>query len=239
MTEGTAPHGGPGRGPPPTPPPWPLLLGELAAPYHWWRGWQSSAAIAEDHDGGGRPVLLLPGFLADETRMSLLAGTLRRANYRAKRWKQGRNLGATPDLLDEIGDRIAEIHRRYDRPVALVGWSLGGIYAREAAKRAGAAVDQVVTLGSPIAGDLRANHAWRLYERVAGHPVDAPPVDVETTRPTQPTTALWSARDGIVAAPCARGHADDRDRAVEVDCTHMGFVSDPRALAAVLEVLSG
>ena len=219
------------------PPAWPLLLGELAAPWHWWRGVQASAGIAAGHDGGGRPVLLLPGFLADENRMSLLAGTLRRANYRAKRWKQGRNLGATATLLDDIATRIGEIGARYDRPVTLIGWSLGGLYAREAAKRVGAAVDQVVTLGSPIAGDLRANHAWRLYERVAGHSVDAPPIPLDFTRPPQPTVALWSRRDGVVAVDQARGGDDGRDRAVEVDCTHMGFVSDPAALATILRVL--
>lgn len=220
-------------------PPWPLLLGELAAPWHWWRGAHASAAIASGHDGGGRPVLLLPGFLADETRMSLLAGTLRLANYRAKRWKQGRNLGATATMLSDIVDRIEEIRERYDRPVTLIGWSLGGLYAREAAKCVGDAVDQVVTLGSPIAGDLRANHAWRLYERVAGHTVDEPPVPLDFTRPSQPTVALWSRRDGVVAVEQARGRADQRDRAVEVDCTHMGFVSDPAALTAVLRVLAG
>ena len=220
------------------PPPWPLLLGELSAPWSWARGRRESAAIAAPFDGGGRPVLLIPGFLADEARMSLLAGTLRRANYKAKRWQQGRNLGAHPSTLTDIARRVDAIHDRYGRPVSLVGWSLGGLYAREAAKLAGGRVDRVVTLGSPIAGDRRANHAWRLYERVAGHPVDAPPIELDDDRPPQPTIALWSARDGVVAAACARGTAADRDRAVEVDCTHMGFVSDPRALGAVLRVLS-
>ncbi len=219
-------------------PAWPLLLGELSAPWTWWRGWQASAELAAGHDGGGRPVLLLPGFLADEARMSLLAGTLRRANYRAKRWQQGRNLGATARTVEDIADRIAAIHARYRAPVALVGWSLGGLYAREAAKRAGAAVDLVVTLGSPIAGDLRSNHAWRLYERVAGHPVDAPPVALEAGRPDQPTVALWSRRDGVVPPASAAGEAGDRDEALEVDCTHLGFVSDPSALAAILRVLA-
>ena len=220
-------------------PAWPLLLGELSAPFHWMRGQRASVEIARGHDGGGRPVLLLPGFLADEARLSLLADTLRRANYRAKRWKQGRNLGATASTLGDIVERVEVIHERYGRSVALVGWSLGGLFAREAAKRAGPLVDQVVTLGSPITGDLRANNAWWLYERVAGHAVDAPPVPLDAERPPQPTVALWSARDGVVAAASARGTDADRDWAVEVDCTHMGFVSDPAALSAILGVLRG
>ena len=218
-------------------PAWPLLLGELTAPWVWARGLRESAAIAAAFDGGGRPVLLIPGFLADEARMSLLAATLRRANYRAKRWQQGRNLGASASTLTDIVRRIDRIVESTGQPVALVGWSLGGVFAREAAKLAGDRVDQVVTLGSPIGGDLRANHAWRLYERVAGHSVDEPPVPLEHSRAPQPTTALWSRRDGVVAVDQARGDEGQRDRAVEVDCTHMGFVSDPVALAAVLRVL--
>ena len=221
------------------PPAWPLLLGELSAPWAWARGRRESAAIAAEFDGGGRPVLLIPGFLADEVRMSLLASTLRRANYRAKRWQQGRNLGASATTLSDIVRRIDTIVDAYKRPVALVGWSLGGVFAREAAKRAGDRVDQVVTLGSPIGGDLRANHAWRLYERVAGHAVDDPPVPLDLTRPPQPTTALWSRRDGVVAMDQARGASGQSDRTLEVDCTHMGFVSDPAALRTIMAVLEG
>src|SRR3546814_16081743 len=89
-------------------------------------------------------------------------------------------------------ERTALLAARHG-PVTVIGWSLGGLYAREIAKRLPQAVEQVITLGSPFSGDLRANRAWRLYERVAGHRIDTPPIEVRLhEKPPQRTVALWS-----------------------------------------------
>ena len=121
----------------------------------------------------------------------------------------------------------------------LVGWSLGGLYAREIARAEPERVRAVVTLGSPVCGDLRRyTNVWKLYERVARHPVDAPPIPNIEDKPPVPTLALWSQRDGIVAAPSARGTDAARDKAVELNSSHMGFaVSRRRTRAAVQEIL--
>ena len=88
----------------------------------------------------------------------------------------------------------------------LVGWSLGGIYAREVAKLRPELAAKVITLGSPFSGDPRANNVWRLYEWVAGHPVDDPPIKTDLAeKPPVPTLAIWSRRDGIVSVASARG----------------------------------
>ena len=135
-------------------------------------------------------------------------------------------------------ERLEEIADKYGRRVSLVGWSLGGVFAREVAKLRPDLVEMVFTLGSPFSGDPRANNAWRLYERVAGHPVDRPPLDLRLEeKPPVPTWALWSRADGVVAIDSARGRPGERDHAVEVGCRHLGFVSDCRALAAVLAAL--
>jgi hypothetical protein len=84
-------------------------------------------------------------------------------------------------------------------------------------------VRAVVTLGSPFSGSLKQNNVWRLYEWVAGHSVDDPPVPRITEKPPVPCLALWSARDGIVAPRSARGLEDERDKAVEIGCSHMAF----------------
>ena len=111
--------------------------------------------------------------------------------------------------------------------------------AREYAKFAPHRVARVVTLGSPFSGDMRSNNAWRLYEWVAGHKVDAPPVDtVLSEKPPVPTCAFWSANDGVVAPHSARGLPHESDNQVELDCTHMAFVARPEAIRAIAAALA-
>jgi hypothetical protein len=95
----------------------------------------------------------------------------------------------------------------------------------------------VVTLGSPFSGDPKQNNVWRLYERIAGHKVDDPPIPRVTAKPPVPQLALWSRKDGLIAPRSARGLDDERDKAVELRCTHMAFgVSARAALKVVSEV---
>src|SRR5947199_308427 len=116
----------------------------------------------------------------------------------------GFTLGAKPDTLERIVAQLEAFAK--GRKAVLVGWSLGGIYAREAAKLRPDLVAKVVTLGTPFSGNPRANNAWRLYELIAGHKVDHPPIDtVVSEKPPVPTIAIWSPRDGIVAPASARG----------------------------------
>lgn len=185
--------------------------------------------------GRGRPVLVIPGFLASDGSTRPLRLGLAAAGFRAHGWGRGRNLGLRDDVMAAIDARIAQIGR--GEPVALVGWSLGGLIAREYAKRAPAAVAQVVTLGSPICGDPRRNNnVWRVYEWVAGHPVDAPPLACTLEeKPPVETVAIWSRQDGIVAGHAARGASD---RAVEIGCGHIEMVFAPEAIRAVIDALA-
>lgn len=128
----------------------------------------------------------------------------------------------------------------HDEPLLLVGWSLGGLYAREIARAEPDRVRAVVTLGSPVWGDRRRfTNVWKLYERVAGHPVDDPPISDLEEKPPVPTLAVWSQRDGIVGSPSARGTDATRDKAVEVRSTHMGMaVSRDATRAIVAEIIA-
>ncbi|MFD1949772.1 esterase/lipase family protein [Sphingomonas arantia] len=212
------------------------MIAELGVPLAWARGQVAWRGLARAYPGDGRPVLVLPGFLADDSTTVTLRRTLGAAGYVPHGWGLGRNRGISQALLDRMLKRLAAVTR--ERPAAIVGWSLGGLYAREIAKRVPDLVERVVTLGSPFSGDIRANHAWRMYERVTGHAVDQLPIAaVLAEKPPVPTFALWSARDGIVAPAASRGLAGEADAAIAVDCRHIGFTSDPAALRAVLEVL--
>ena len=93
-------------------------------------------------------------------------------------------------------------------------------------------------MGSPFSGDPRANNVWRIYQFIAGHSVDAPPIEAELSlKPPVETVALWSPRDGVVSPRSACGQAHERDRAIALRCTHIGFSYSPEAVHAVLREL--
>lgn len=218
-----------------------LLLGEiatflevrLARDDHRVEG-NAFAAAAR----AGRPVMLLPGFGTQPRRMRRMHLALELAGHDVCDWGLGLNLGPTIDNFEQLCRTIVERAERQGAPLALVGWSLGGLFAREAAKRHPYAVDLVVTLGTPFSGDLHANRAWRAYQAITGHEVTAPPVRGNfAAKPPVRTVALWSPRDGVVAARSACGRPGERDEAIAVRCTHLGFPGHPEAVAEVLRLL--
>lgn len=166
--------------------------------------------------------MVIPGFIAHDLTTMELRRALAEAGFRVHPWRNGWNLGARADTLDKLRRALERCGAH--APVLLVGWSLGGLYARELARAEPTRVRAVVTLGSPVWGDRRRlTNVWKLYERIAGHPVDDPPIPDLPEKPPVPTLALWSRKDGIVAAASARGTDETRDKAVELDTNHMGF----------------
>lgn len=183
-------------------------------------------------------VMLLPGFGAHPMRMRPMLKALSAAGHRPHEWGLGFNLGPTPENFHFLLGRVATLGRHEGDRVALVGWSLGGLFAREIAKRIPDQVSRVITMGTPFSGDRRANNAWRAYQFVTGHAVDEPPIPGDfAEKPPVPTIALWSPRDGIIAPRSAAGWPGERDRAVAVRCNHLGFASDRRVIAEVLRQL--
>lgn len=183
-------------------------------------------------------VMLLPGFATHPLRMRYMAQALEQAGHVVKRWGMGFNFGPTADTLDILEDRLARIHEAYGQDVVLVGWSLGGIFARELAKRQPGRVAKVISMGSPFSRTPYGNNAWRMYHLITGHAVDAPPVEADLARkPPVETVALWSPRDGIIAPRCAAGLPGERDRAIALRCSHLGFSNSPEAIHAVLAEL--
>jgi pimeloyl-ACP methyl ester carboxylesterase len=180
----------------------------------------------------GQPVLVVPGFLCSDGTTLTLRKRLAKHGYRVHGWKQGWNLGARADTIDRLRERIDSLG--HQRKIVLVGWSLGGLFAREYARYHPDQVRAVITLGSPFSGDPRQNTVWPLYERVAGHKVDEPPLPRITDKPPVPHLALWSRRDGLIAPRAARGLDHERDEEVELDCHHMAFGVSKRAAKDVV-----
>jgi pimeloyl-ACP methyl ester carboxylesterase len=218
----------------------PVWEGDDAPPKPAWGelAWNLARLMAAFRKRGprgplnGQPVLVIPGFLCSDQTTFSLRRELARAGFRVHGWKQGWNLGARADTIEKLQKRIEGLG--HDRPVVIVGWSLGGLYGREYARHFPDQVRAVITLGSPFSGDPRQNNVWPLYERVAGHAVDNPPLPRITDKPPVPNLALWSRQDGLIAPRAARGLDHERDEEVELNCHHMAFAISRRAARDVV-----
>lgn len=214
-------------------PAWERFVGELRTPIEHWQATRRPR-LAQVPSGPSRAVMLLPGFGTHPARMKPLARVLQDAGHRVSDWGLGFNFGPSEERFERLCQRVVAMARKEGEPLVLVGWSLGGIFAREVARKHPEAVRLVITMGTPFSGDRRANNAWRAYQLIAGHSVDEPPIGREmAVKPPVPTVALWSARDGIVSPRSACGRKDERDLAVPMRCTHLGFAAHPDVAAMV------
>jgi hypothetical protein len=213
------------------PPPHSARLREVAALLP--RAWKALLPVRPLGPPEGPKCLVIPGFLAGDRSTAALRSAFAAAGWRTEGWNQGLNTGARADTLARLRRRFDEFGR--GEKVLLVGWSLGGVFARELAREVPGHALAVVTLGSPFSGDPHWNNVWRLYERVAGHKVDQPPILRDHRKPPVPTLALWSRRDGIVAPRAAYGLPEESDEAVELGCSHMGFAVSASGTREVVE----
>ena len=219
-------------------PPFRLLLREFRIGPEWVMARARPKAQERAVVSDGSPVITVPGFCAGDTSMVEMRLNLRAAGFHARGWRMGANMGAKADTLERLHARISGIADKEGRAVHVVGWSLGGLYAREYAKRHPDMVASVVTMGTPFSGSRRANNAWRVYRIIAGHSVDAPPIEfLPEPKPPVPTYALWSPIDGVIAPQSARGDDSESDEAIEVDTGHFGFAYDASVVDVVIECM--
>ncbi|HET7017039.1 MAG TPA: alpha/beta fold hydrolase [Streptosporangiaceae bacterium] len=192
--------------------------------------------------GDGHGVLVFPGFLSSDVSTRTLRRFLSRLGYQVRGWNLGRNLGPTDRVVDELPRAISALAEVTGKPVSLVGWSLGGIYARELARRNPAPIRQVITLGSPFAIiNPKQSRVDSFYRRRAHLHADAVrlPSPEEIARPIEvPSTAVYSRRDGIVAWQTCTEPASELHDNVEVRCSHLGFGVDPATLWIVADRLA-
>lgn len=191
--------------------------------------------------GDGHPVLVLPGLVASDASTRPLRSFLNSKGYAVSGWRQGRNLGLREGVQHAMVDLVRELNDTHGRKVSLVGWSLGGLYARQLAKMMPERVRSVITLGSPFAAGPKATNAWRVYEMASGRRADeddsrfggslasAPPV---------PTTAIFSRTDGVCAWQGCREESSAMAESIEVESSHCGMGHHPAAVYAVVDRLA-
>ncbi len=191
--------------------------------------------------GDGHPVLVLPGLLADDSSTKPLRDFLKSHGYRTHGWKLGHNRGLRGNVEGGMHARLDELFARYEgRRVSLVGWSLGGLYARQLAKRAPDRVRCVITLGSPFAGPPASTREWQPYEWASGNRIDTPSLLTEglAEPPPVPTTSIFSRSDGVCAwETCLNGEGPQLEN-IEVQSSHCGLGHHPAAVYAIADRLA-
>jgi pimeloyl-ACP methyl ester carboxylesterase len=200
-------------------------------------GWPALARLPR---GTGRPVVVCPGFSADDASTLALRRCLRALGHDARGWGLGRNLGAVPELIPRLAERITALADAARDRVAVVGWSLGGYLAREVARERPHAVRRVVTLGSPIVGGPKYTQLAGLY-RARGVDLDA--LEAVVARRARerlhvPVTVLYSRLDGVVAWQACVDREEPLAENVEVRTTHFGFGFSPTVYRIVAERLA-
>lgn len=194
--------------------------------------------------GDGHPVLILPGFMTSDRSTGVLRRFLSRMGYQPFTWDLGRNLG--PKAIGYQGERLIErldeIYEKTGRKVSLVGWSLGGMMARQLSRRRPDLVRQVITLGSPIVGNPRATNAWRAYQAMTGQRLEDPGAQEQLREselpPPVPSTAIYTKEDGIVAWQNCMEPADALTDNIQVHGSHCGLGVNPVVLFAVADRLA-
>lgn len=194
--------------------------------------------------GDGHPVMVLPGFVTTDMSTITLRNYFSWLGYDTHAWELGRNLG--PRAIGQEGEklsaRLEEIYEETGQQVSMVGWSLGGMMARQLARRRPEMVRQVITLGSPIAGSPRATTVWRMYEMMTGQRINDHHAlrQVEESALPLPvrSTAIFSKGDGVVAwRNCLEPEAETSDN-IEVHGSHCGLGFNAAVLYAAADRLA-
>jgi pimeloyl-ACP methyl ester carboxylesterase len=189
--------------------------------------------------GDGHPVLVFPGMGANDVTTWPLRGFLQSLGYVTQAWGQGLNFGPKRGVLERCADDIRALSQRTGQSVSLIGWSLGGIYAREMAKELPGMTRCVVTLGTPFTGHPKATNVWRIYEWMTGSRVGDPALMAQIrTPPPLPTTSIYSRTDGIVSWRCSLNEPGPLTENIEVHASHVGMGMNPLALYAIADRLA-
>jgi hypothetical protein len=218
-----------------------LLLAESRVAWEAVRFLRQARRLDQLPRGDGHAVLLIPGFGADERWMRPLRTALSRLGYDAQDWGLGRNLGMRSTIRAALAEKLASMASASRSKVSIIGWSLGGVFARELARARPDQVRNVITLGSPINRRPDANNMMALFRLAnAGRAsrVDREGFERRRVAPPVPCTAIYSRRDGIVAWQACMEEPAVNTRNVEVRGSHFGLVVNVEVLAVVARVLA-
>jgi len=190
--------------------------------------------------GDGHPVITFPGFFASDRSMRPMRGLLKDLGYKTHGWGLGRNLVFNDEREKDMHDLLKRVYEEEGRKVSLVGWSLGGVFAREVAKAYPEYVRSVITLGSPISGDLEHSNARRIFTAINGEPTEEDQQRYKnlSTPPPVPTTSIYTKTDGIVAWRGSLQKEGPLSENIQIPASHVGLGFNPLAMYAIADRLA-
>ena len=214
---------------------------EIRAPLDWATVLLYAPRLRRAPRGDGRPVMLLPGYGTDESSMRPLGRYLRFLGYDVHEWGLGRNRGQVNQYTQLTGERAREIHAEAgDAPVTLIGWSLGGVIARETARLFEPYVREVITLGTPVVGGPKYTAAANRYAKASNLDLDEFEKEVHARNSAgirQPVTSIYSKLDGVVGWRASVDIYNAHARNVEVYSSHFGIGVNGRVWQLIAETL--
>jgi len=225
-----------------------MLLGLEAARavYEYGLGWLLHMPLQYiSPKGDGHPVIVFPGLGGADGSTHFIRNFLENLGYEVYSWGLGRNLGPREGidiLLEKVSERVAEVSAAHDgQKVSLIGWSLGGIYAREAAKMLPEQSRQVITLGTPFKAGSEGTNARILYEILTKDKNHDNPEIIEKLKgkPPVPFTSIYSKSDGVVSWQCSIEDEGPTSQNIEVPgASHLGLGHNPITMHIIADRLS-
>jgi pimeloyl-ACP methyl ester carboxylesterase len=190
--------------------------------------------------GDGHPVLFFPGFVASDRSTKPMRSLFNDLGYKTYAWGLGRNLVFNAQREADMQALVKSIYKEHDQKVSIVGWSLGGVFAREVAKACPDMVRSVISLGSPISGDIEHSNAHRLYDAINGKPSEDMKKRLASlnTPPPVPTTSIYTKTDGIVAWQGSIQKPSPLTENIRVPASHVGLGVNPLVMYAIADRLA-
>lgn len=216
---------------------------EVRAPLDWASTLFRAPQLAFAPRGDGRPLMLIPGYRADAGSMRPLGRFLKYLGYDVYDWGERRNRGRVEEDIQHVGERSREIHgERGGAAVTLIGWSLGGVAAREAARLFEPYVREVITMGTPIIGGPKYTALSQYYAAEAGLDLDRFELEVHERNSIgirQPVTSIYSKSDGVVGWRASVDIYNAQARNIAVNSSHFGLGINGRVWRLIADLLAG
>ncbi|WP_223787980.1 alpha/beta fold hydrolase [Marinicella meishanensis] len=202
-------------------------LKEARAPLEWLLAWGNRRKLQQVPPGDGRMVVLVPGYGADEWSMRPLKKFLQGLKYRVFDWGHGRNRGHVSQDTGLLADTVSRLVAQHSgQAVTLIGWSLGGVLAREVARLHPTWVDQIITMGTPLLGGPKYTVVAHKYARSMDMDLDAYEAEIHAINSqgiSQPLTVIYSKSDGVVGWRASVDTYNEQAKNIEVSCSHLGM----------------